>query len=73
MEMRISERALIKRINRKLKPEDKQIRTARGSSESLDRYYMVDVCRNFIQVYKVDLEVLGRDLKVLATFEELAE
>jgi hypothetical protein len=73
MEVRISERALIKRINRKLKPEYKQLRTAQGSSESLGRYYMVDVCRNFIQDYKVDLEVLGRDLKVLATFEKLAE
>lgn len=74
--VKVRERALIGRINRKLAKMDSKLKTCRESSPSystLGRYYVVDVNRNFVQDHDVDLEALGRDLGVLKGYEEIDE
>jgi hypothetical protein len=67
----VSERALIQRINRKLKHDGEQLRRARGAQTeySVGAYFIVDVMRNFITAQHVDLEKLGRELEVLQGWE----
>ena len=75
----ISERALIQRINRRLKQDGEMLRTARRldaggywvEDSNLGRYYTIDVERNFIVQTFLDLEAYGRKLKVLAEWEAL--
>jgi hypothetical protein len=70
----ITERALIQRINRKLATDDKRLLVSKPSSRWLDttgRHYMVDVATNSNVDYHVDVEALGRELKVLKDWEEL--
>jgi hypothetical protein len=69
----ITENALIKRINRKLAPDGKKLRTARSMSVELavGRYFIFDIYRNFIEVPNIDIEAEGRKLGVLQTREEL--
>jgi len=77
----VSERALVGRINRKLAKKGQQLRRRRvtwdGSNwledNDLGRYYIVDLERDFLVEHHVDLEEIGRDLKVLAGWEALSE
>jgi hypothetical protein len=75
MQQNITECALIQRINRKLKPDWKQLRTARigGRLESnVGRYYVLDIYRNTVVETHVDPEYLGRELAVLAPCQTVA-
>jgi hypothetical protein len=47
----VSERALIQRINRKLKPDYEQLKARRGMSmlTNVGRYYVLDLRRNFMR------------------------
>ena len=69
--MKITDRALIQRINRKLKQNDEQLRTARTAraESSIGHYFIVDVRRNVIVTHHLDLEELGRQLGVLQPWE----
>jgi hypothetical protein len=75
----ISERALIQRINRRLKQDGEMLRSARGTwhqgrwypDSNLGRYYIIDFMRNFVIHVRVDLEAYGRELEVLREWEEL--
>lgn len=60
----VSMRALIARINRKLKPEFKALKATRGARAKLDfgDYYVVEYNHNFIDAAHVDPEGWGRDL-----------
>ncbi len=71
----ISERALIARINRKLKPEGEKLKTLRGERwfSDLGRYYTVDENRNAVRDTHVNLEDWGRELGVLKAWERLAD
>ena len=77
----VSERALVQRVNRKLRHDDRRLCAARGfwaegthyDSTDLGRYYVVDVMRNAVVDRQVDLETYGRDLGVLASWESLSE
>ena len=77
----ISERALIQRINRKLKSDNQKLCTQRywrdGSNlyenSNLGRYYVIDVYRNYVVDHHVDIEDMGRKLGVFAPWEELAQ
>jgi hypothetical protein len=79
--VKISERAAIQRINRKLKVQDEKLCTARMFSDGqfmhentdLGRYYVIDVRRNFVVNTRVDLQGYGRELGAIAEWEELAE
>jgi len=71
-EVIVSERALYQRINRKLKSDNEQLRTARSPQmeASVGRYFILDVYRNCISYQRVDLEELGRKLEVLKPWEK---
>ena len=67
--------ALVQRINRVLRKEGEQLRKSRGLRfwSDLGDYYIVDLYRNFIVAGHVDLESLGRELRVLRESERLSE
>jgi hypothetical protein len=79
----VSERALIARINRKLKKDDVCLKKARGFHDAnrghwypdsnLGWYYTVDFMRNAIVHTHLDLEAYGRELEVLAGWEKLED
>ncbi|HTM55354.1 MAG TPA: hypothetical protein VL175_15085 [Pirellulales bacterium] len=79
---KVSERALVARINRQLKKNDQQLRRGRGvwashcwqpADSGLGWYFVVNPNRNYIVETHIDLEELGRRLEVLEAWEELAE
>ena len=63
----VSARAILQRINRKLKPDWKQLKTGRGLllERTVGRYYVIDIRRNCVTQQYVDVEDLARELKVL--------
>ena len=67
----VSARAILQRINRKLKPDWKQLKTGRGLllERTVGRYYVIR--RNCVTQQYVDVEDLARELKVLQSWEEL--
>jgi hypothetical protein len=70
----VSERALILRINRKLKRDGKVMKIARSDSraeQAYGRYFIVDVDRNQATDADCDLAALGRDLGVLHDYESV--
>ena len=71
----VSERALIGRINRRLRHEGRLLRTARGQAvvSSVGRFYVIDINRNWIVWQNIDLEALGRELGVLQPWERMEE
>jgi hypothetical protein len=78
----ISERALVRRINRRLLAENHQMKRTRGFWDSnhlhhhedtnLGRFYVVDLLHNFVVDYHIDLVRYARDLGAMAEWEELA-
>ena len=71
--LQITERALYQRINRKLKHDSWQLRTARTPQveTSVGHHFIVDLNCNAITTQHVDLEALGRELGVLQPWENL--
>jgi hypothetical protein len=71
----ITLRALIARINRKLKPEMEALKATRGERARADLgdFYIVDVGRNFLVASHVDPETYGRELGVLRDYEVVIE
>lgn len=69
----VSARAILQRINRKLKPDWKQLKTGRGLlvERTVGRYYVIDIRRNCVTQQYVDVEDLTRELTVLQSWEEL--
>jgi hypothetical protein len=71
MTVPVTMRALIQRINRKLRRDDQRLRTARGWFSNLGDYYVLDFKHQRIVKGRVDPEALGRDLGVLKDYEQL--
>jgi hypothetical protein len=71
----VSPGALVRRINRALADQGERLKTTRGDRwrGDLGDYYVVDLNLNAIVGQHVDLEEFGRELKVLAPGERLAE
>jgi hypothetical protein len=71
--LRLSEKALVCRINRRLAPDMEQLCKARGARCELElgEYYIRDHNRNFIVAHHVDPEQLGRELGVLKHYEQV--
>lgn len=68
----VSPRAVIARINRKLKPELQAVRVTRGRlahERDFGPYYLIDYNRNWITDKDVGLEELARELGVLKSWE----
>lgn len=70
--MNISERTLIKRINRKLAYSSERLCTVRGGRwvSTLGRYYIKNT-RNIITAQHCNIEALARELGVLWYGEEV--
>jgi hypothetical protein len=72
---KVSERAIIARINRALAPQDMQLKTSRGWRMKLDvgDYYVVNTRINgIVQPYKhMPLPDIARDVGVLKDWEEV--
>ncbi len=71
----ISERALIARINRKLKPDSERLKKLRGDRGLMDlgRYYIIDLKNGLLTQANVDLEETARSMGVLQPWERLDE
>jgi hypothetical protein len=68
----LSEAAVIKRINRKIKHDGLCLRKSRVRYRNeLGDFYLVDVNRNYIDATWVDIEEYGRELSVIKPWEEL--
>ena len=73
MKVKVSEQALVARINRKLKRGAQALRRrfGAGPDEGQCDYCLLDWRRNSVDAEHVDLERLGRELAVLKAHEEL--
>lgn len=75
--MKVSERALLNRVNRALAKDrgDKVVRCKASSKwiGELGRYYAIDESRNTITAKQIDLAEWARELGVLAEWEMLEE
>jgi hypothetical protein len=71
----VSKRALVARINRKLKDDGQTLKFTRGERATLDLgdVYLWDVRRRLALDTFVDVEEFGRDLGVLREWESLYE
>ena len=70
----VSERAIIARINRKLRPDLIQLKKLRGDRwlSDLGRYYLIDGS-NHVAGTDIDLAEYATELGVLKPWERLAE
>ena len=76
MKYPVTERALMARINRKLKHEDRVLRRCGEGSRSyntLGRYYVLDTHKNIVVDLQVDLSHLAGELDAMTPHEELVE
>lgn len=69
----VSERALVKRLNRSLAAEGQMIRKSRRPDTDTGEYFCIDVRRNSIEAAHVDLEKWGREAGVLRGWEAVAD
>ena len=71
----VSMRALIARINRKLKPDTEALKAARSARARQDfgDFYVIDHKRNWLVARNVDPEAYGRELGVLHDYEVVEE
>lgn len=70
----VSTRALIQRINRKLKPDSRRLCSARGrAKQSVGDFYLLDYSRNFIADQHVNVAALAKELGCLEGWERLEE
>ena len=71
----IAKRAVVARINRKLKHDGRMLKTLRGykAQSDLGDYYVVDLDRNMIIETHVDPEAYGREIGVLEEWEVLSD
>jgi hypothetical protein len=75
----VSLRALVGRINRKLKPQDQVMKRKRGGWRVEAQYtgdlgfYVLDFMRNWVVDERADPAAYGRELGCFAEWEELIE
>jgi hypothetical protein len=71
----VTERALIKRINRRLARDGEKVRKNSNPRHLMDLgwYYVVDVWNNWFVASHVNLEQLGREVGALAEWEALSD
>jgi hypothetical protein len=75
MKVPVSVRAVIQRINRKLKPDLEALKISRSARmrSQAGQYYIIDYRMNAITNLDVDPEKWARDLGVLADWEAVAD
>lgn len=69
----VTERALVQRINRKLKAKGEILKRTRGERAVLEvgDYWVLDMYRNTVVLKQVNIEALGRKLEVIQPWEKL--
>ncbi len=70
----VTERALLRRINRKLASRHEAVRSCRPGTRAysnLGRYHLHDIYRNQVLDSHIDIQALGRKLGVLGDGETL--
>ena len=69
----VSERALVQRINRALAKDGEKLKKSRSgrAATAVGEYLIVDMQGSFIVGHNIDLLELGRELKVVAPYEQL--
>ena len=69
----VTVRALLQRVNRRLRADDQKLVTARGERvrTELGNYYLLDTARNRIIEQHVDLGELAREVGALAGHESV--
>jgi len=70
----ITERALLQRINRRLRAGNEVLKRTRDNGRAaaeLGEFYALDISRNIITAVHVDLEEWGRDLGALRPWEHV--
>jgi hypothetical protein len=71
----VTVRAVIQRINRKLKPDLEALKVSRSERmrQEVGWYYIIDYKMNAITHHRVDPEKLARELGVLQDWEAVTE
>jgi len=75
MKKQVSERAVMARLNRRLRKDNQQIRKTRDNSRwlvSQGDFFIIDLATKIISDDHVDLDYTARDLGALAAYEEVA-
>jgi hypothetical protein len=70
----VGERALHRRINRKLAKQHEAVRSCRARTRAynhLGRYHLLDIHRNQVLDSHIDIQTLGRKLGVMGEEETL--
>ena len=73
--VKISERALLARINRRLAKDDQKLLKCRADTRAyadLGDWYIVSQSTNAVEAAHVDLEQLAQELKCIRSFEALS-
>ncbi len=75
MKARITMRALIQRINRKLAKEEQKLKKSRGLQMSYDvgDYFIIDTYQNNTAAINIDPVELGKEIGVLKPYEEVLD
>jgi len=74
--LKVSERALFARVNRKIHDDDLMLRRCPATRRDYNRlgdYYLVNWRINGVAGYDVDLEQYGREVGALKDYEELEQ
>ena len=71
----VGKRALLARINRRLKEDGETLKATRGERMRLDcgDFYVVNLSRNAVTRKNIDLEVYGRSIGALQGWEALVD
>ena len=75
LKVKVAERALIRRINRKLANDQEKLCTTRGDRwrSNLGDYYIVNLYDTTITATNVDPEAMARELGALKQYEEMVD
>jgi hypothetical protein len=70
----VTTRAVVQRINRKLKLDSEMLKAARGQMrQEVGDYHVIDWNKKYVTHTRVNLEKMARDLDVLKPWEEVKE
>lgn len=73
MKSKVTERALMQRINRVLAKKKQKLKKQRDTSKNINetgQYYILDVEKSMVITTEVDLETLGEKLGALKPYEQ---
>lgn len=75
LKITVSERALVQRVNRKIKDDRLVLKRSRGARmiDDVGRFYLLNFYRNILIGKDLDLEAYARQVGALQLYEELEE